>query len=260
MTIGTRVYGLAAIGMGVVGFVFHDFRPLWRAAPGHLPMHEVLVFARYALMIVGGTAINLGRRIAPSGALVLAADFAMWTAVAAGPPLLHDGKTWVNWENLAECTAMGLGGLIAWGLLGEGDNPRRVRIGDIARLAFGLCLIVFGLSDVVYLSHTASMVPAWLPPSQVFWTWVACVAHIAAGLAVLPGVRARLAAILVATMYGIFALIVHLPLVIREPHNPVRWVEQGTNLILLGAAWCLADRLGRRNVVAVPARPRQQRR
>jgi hypothetical protein len=245
MNIGRRVYGLAAIGMGLVGFVFHDFTPLWRAAPGHLPTHEALVFARYALMIAGGLAINLGRRIAQAGALVLAADFAMWMAIAAGPPLLHDWKTWVNWENLAEQTSMILGGLIAWSLLGAGDDARRIRVAEVARPVFGLCLIVFGLSDVVYLKFTASLVPTWLPPSQVFWTWVACVAHIAAGLAVLSRVQARLAAILITTMYVVFALVVHLPLVIREPHNPGHWVEQGGNLIMLGAAWCLADWLGR---------------
>jgi uncharacterized membrane protein YphA (DoxX/SURF4 family) len=264
MTIGGRILGLAAIAMGLVGFGLHDFSPLWRAAhgiatPGGAVAHEVAVFVRYAAMIVGGIAINLGRRAAAAGALVLAADFAAWMAVTVGPTLLRDPGTWVNWEDLAEQTAMSLGAVLAWSLLsgaggageagGAGDvgggAARRAWAGAIASRAFGVCLVVFGLSDVVYLAHTAAMVPAWLPPSQVFWTWVACVAHVAAGLAVVSGVRARLAAMLVVAMYAVFAVLVHLPLVILEPRGVGHWVEQGANLILLGAAWCLADWLGR---------------
>lgn len=251
-----RVYGLAAIGMAAVGFVFHDFTPLIRQAPGHAP-HEGLVALRYALMLVGGIALNLGRgRIARAGALILAADFAAWAAIAVGPDLVSGWRTWVNWEDLAEQTAMALGGVLAWSRLSP--DRTRDRVGQAARLLFGLCLVVFGISDVVYLAHTAAMVPAWLPPSQVVWTWVACLAHVAAGLAVLSGVLARLAARLVVAMYALFAVLVHLPVVLGQPHVAGHWVEQGANFILLGAAWCLAEWLGqspvrRSNFPVIPA-------
>jgi uncharacterized membrane protein YphA (DoxX/SURF4 family) len=152
-------------------------------------------------------------------------------------------SVWVGYENLAEVTAMGMGAVLAWSLLGDGDARRRA--GMIARYAFGVCLIVFGISDVVYAKFTASLVPAWLPPSQMFWTYVATIAHIAAGLAVLSGIRAWLAALLVTVMYAIFQLIVHVPLVLADPKDGGHWLEPVTNVVLLGAAWLLTEHLGK---------------
>jgi uncharacterized membrane protein YphA (DoxX/SURF4 family) len=110
---------------------------------------------------------------------------------------------------------------------------------------FGACLIVFGISEFVYAAFTASLVPAWLPPSQLFWAWVTGICQIAAGLALLSGVKARLAAILLTAMYLVFTLIVHLPRVIADPSAIGAWSENGVNLVLMGAAWVLVDALGR---------------
>ena len=44
------------------------------------------------------------------------------------------------------------------------------------------------------------MLPQWLPPTQEFWAYATGVAHIAAGLAILTGVQARPAAILLTAM------------------------------------------------------------
>jgi uncharacterized membrane protein YphA (DoxX/SURF4 family) len=108
---------------------------------------------------------------------------------------------------------------------------------------FGACLVVFGISEFVYAKFTAAMVPAWLPPSQAFWAYATGVAQVAAGLAILGGLRARLAAVLVTTMYLGFSLLVHFPRVIAMPSKPMSWAENGTNLVLAGAAWVLAESL-----------------
>ena len=109
-----------------------------------------------------------------------------------------------------------------------------------------LCLVVFGTSEFVYAAFTASLVPAWLPPSQLFWTCLTGAAQIAAGLAIVSGVQARLAAILLTAMYLVFGLIVHLPRLIADPSGAGRsGRENGVNLVLAGAAWVLADSLVR---------------
>src|SRR5437763_529874 len=80
-----------------------------------------------------------------------------------------------------------------------------------AWLAFGACLLVFGTSHFLYAQFTASLVAAWLPPSRLFWAYATGAAQIAAGLAMLTGVKARLAAILLTIMYAAFGLLVHIP-------------------------------------------------
>jgi len=67
----------------------------------------------------------------------------------------------------------------------------------------------------------------------------------AVGLAILTEIKARLAAIPLTEMWVIFGLLVLLPTLIDDPHNHANWTEHDANLLLIGAAWCLADWLGR---------------
>lgn len=236
--IGRRVLGLGAVALGVPGLVFASLlamgQPLEHAPP-------ISAYACAGLLIAAGVAINVPR-VAAAAALVLTAYFALWTLGLHLPNALKQPMVWVSWESLAEDTAMVLGGLLAYAQL-QGATPRADAIRSIVRPLFGVCLVVFGTSEFVYSKFTASLVPAWLPPSQLAWTYLTGVAHIAAGLAVLSGVRARLAAILLTAMYAVFGLIVHIPRVIAHPDAAGAWSEHGVNLVLLGAAWCLADAL-----------------
>ncbi|HEY3694328.1 DoxX family membrane protein, partial [Phenylobacterium sp.] len=149
-------------------------------------------------------------------------------------------------------TVMTLGGLLAYA-----KTPRAaggVIIARAVRWLFGAALLVFGISHFVYAKFTASMVPAWLPPAQIFWAWATGVAQVAAGLAVLTGVQARLAAILLSVMYAAFSLLVHIPLLLARPHDHGAWAENGVNLVLVGAAWGLAEMLSGPKSVRAAAR------
>jgi uncharacterized membrane protein YphA (DoxX/SURF4 family) len=110
----------------------------------------------------------------------------------------------------------------------------------IARLIFGICLIYFGLAHHFYLAYTAKMVPAWLPPSQTFWAYATAAGHIAAGIAILSGIAARPAAMLLTAMFVVFAILVHAPTIVIDPHTHFNWVENATNFALIGSAWVIA--------------------
>jgi len=95
------------------------------------------------------------------------------------------------------------------------------------------------------MNLTAPLVPKWLPPSQDFWAYATGVAHIAAGLAILSGVRARLAAILLTVMFASFTFLVHLPMLVAKPDSYWIWSENLLNIALIGAAWVMADSFAR---------------
>jgi uncharacterized membrane protein YphA (DoxX/SURF4 family) len=95
------------------------------------------------------------------------------------------------------------------------------------------------------MNLTAPLVPKWLPPTQAFWAYATGIGHIAAGVAILTGVRARLAAILLTAMYVSFTILVHGPMLVADPFSRMIWSENALNIALIGAAWVVADSLAR---------------
>jgi uncharacterized membrane protein len=245
VTIGRRIYGLGAIALGIVELRYGAFAEGWLPVPPHLPGYHFLVLAAAGLLIVGGLAINW-ERTAAIAALGLAALFAAGMLLTELAPAVAKPAVWVGWQAIAESTVMALGGVLAYAQTGSVSETRAGAIARIARLVFGVCLLVFGVSHFVYAKFTASLVPAWLPPSQLAWAYATGVAQIAAGLAMLTGVEARLAAVLLTVMYAAFSLLVHIPSVIADPASHENWAENAINLVLVGAAWALADSLRRR--------------
>ncbi len=244
INLGRRVYGLGAILIGVTGLALDDFAAMGLPGAAHMPGHQAIAYGCAALLVGAGVAINLPR-VAGAAALILAGYFALWLVAlnlthAAAQPMV-----WVSWEDVAEKTAMVLGGLLAYALTPGAKAAWAAAITRFAPRVFGVCAVVFGTSEFVYAKFTASLVPAWLPPSQLFWTDATGAAHIAAGLAIAGGIQARWAAVGLTAMYLVFQLIVHLPRVIAGPAHAGAWSENAVNLLLCGAAWCLADALGR---------------
>ena len=236
IALGRRVYGLGAIALGIVEMRYGAFAPVWLPVPAHTPGYHLLAYGAAALLILGGLAVNLPR-VAAIGAVLLAVLFAGGMLLTELLPSLAKPTDWGGWQGVAESVAMAMGGVLVYAqTLGAGE-ARAATVARIARLVFGVCLLVFGVSHFVYAKFTASMVPAWLPPSQLAWAWATGVAQIAAGLAVLSGIQARLAAILLTVMYLIFGLLVHIPSVVADPASHANWAENAINLILVGAAW-----------------------
>jgi len=244
MFIGRRIYGLGAVALGLPGLIFGSFAAMGLPVSTSVPGYQMLAWAGAGLLVLAGLAVNI-ERLAAVASLALAGFFASCVLVLHVPNAVGGFTTWVTWEGIAEVTVMALGGVLAWTWTAGVGEARAAGVVRIVRPLFGLCLIVFGTSEFVYAGFTAAMVPAWLPPSRLFWTYATGAAQIAAGLAIGSGLRARPAAFLLTAMYLVFGLLVHLPRIIADPSGAGRWAENGVNLVLAGAAWVLADSLVR---------------
>jgi uncharacterized membrane protein YphA (DoxX/SURF4 family) len=99
------------------------------------------------------------------------------------------------------------------------------------------------------------MVPRWLPAAPTLWSAATGAAHLAAGAAIVTGVQARLAAILLTLMCALFGVLVHAPLLLADPHSHLNWVMNGMNLSLTGAAWVVADSLAPAPAAHASGRP-----
>jgi len=239
---GRWVYGLGVLALGLVALAWGDFDPGQPVAKG-FPDRAALAYAAAALMIVAGAA-TLWRRTAAWAAGTLTVYYALIVVVLMNGRVMlaHPGE-YGAYSGAAEQLAIAAAGLIVYAASARIDAALAARLTRLGQLAFGVCALLFGGAHFVYMNLTAPLVPGWLPPSQEFWGYATGVAHIAAGVAILTGVQARLAAILLTVMYASFTPLVHLPILLAGPSSHFNWSENALNLALTGVAWVVADSL-----------------
>ena len=241
---GWCVYSLGVMALGVACLAVGDFHP-GQPVPQHVPYRTVLAYVAAAFMLVAGAAVAW-RRTRAWGAAALGAYFALIVVV------LMNGREWLAhytgflvYESLAIELAVAAGGLIVYAASAGIGAALASRLARLGRGAFGMCALVFGAAHFVCMDLTVPLVPAWLPPSPVFWACATGLGHIAAGVAILTGVQARLAAVLLTFMFASFTVLVHAPMLLADPRNHWVWNENAMNMALTGVAWVVADSLGR---------------
>lgn len=243
-TFGRRVFGLGVMALAAVGLAQGNFEPS-QPVPKDFPDRTALAYAAGVLMLVAGAAVAW-RRTAAWGAAAVTAYYALVVVILMdGRVVLRHAREFIAYSNTAEQLAIAAGGLIVYAASARIDAVLAARLTRAGQLAFAICAVLFGGAHFFYMNLTAPLVPKWLPPDQVFWGYATGVAHIAAGLAILTGLQARLAAILLTVMYASFTPLVLLPLLLADPSKLGAWSENATNLALVGAAWVVADSLAR---------------
>src|SRR4051812_24702641 len=198
---GWRVYGLGVIALALVGLTLGDFLP-GQPVPKTFPDRMLLAYAAAGFMLVAGAAMEWRRTVA-WGACALTAYYGVVVVlVMDGRMIVRNATEFLAYSNTAEQLAIAAGALIVFADRAEIDPTLAARLTRAGQMAFGVCAVLFGAAHFLYMNMTAPLVPHWLPPNQIFWGYATGVAHIAAGLAILSGVQARLAAILLTVMYA----------------------------------------------------------
>ncbi len=134
------------------------------------------------------------------------------------------------------------GAAIVYSRLSSAWSPETLN--RIGRILLGVCAASFTLEQAFYLHATASLVPKWLPPSQMFWAVTTTVLFALAAVSLLTNRMALLAARLLTMMLVIFGLLVWVPLLLSDRHSHTNWSETAETFAIAGAAWILADLLG----------------
>jgi uncharacterized membrane protein len=223
------LYALAAIVLGAVGIWFGDFAMQWQGVPKSIPAMPWAYVS--GAILAGGGALIVARR-EKIGALVLACFYGLWVIAFHVPSTVMNAIGSIGaWNAPAESGFVTSGALA---LLAAHASSRGT-LALAARLLAGASAVVFGFAHFNYIDFTASMVPAWIP-AKTFWAWATGAGHLLTGLALLSGIRARLAATCEAAMMGSFVVLLHLPRVIASPDQHVEWIMLAMSSALTGAA------------------------
>jgi len=240
---GHAAFAATLIVVGILGLIKEDLTAVRQLVPKGVTA-TVLVYLWALISIGSGIGLLWGRKAA-AAARVLLAYLLLWMLVFRVPRLLHGLTVDVYWSLCQSAVMLSAAWVLYAWFAADWDRQRLgFATGDkglrIARALYGVAIIPFGFAHFQYVEHTASMVPSWLP-AHVAWVYFTGAAFIVAGLAVLIGVYARLAAALSALQMGLFLVLVWVPVMATRSLNSFEWGEVVVTWVLTACAWVVAD-------------------
>ncbi len=242
-TLGRIFIAIALVVFGVQHIMYGAFVaglvPAWM--PGRL-FWAYFVGAAFFAAAAG----ILYQRLARPAATLLGVMFFLFVVLLHIPRIAahpSDGNEWTSgFVALAMC-----GG--AWVLARNSPLAGRETSAPFLKLGryfFAVAFVAFGIQHFVYARFAAGLGPPWFL-GRPLWAYLTGAVFIAAGITILLGKMARLAATLLGTLISLFFLLLYVPRITAQLHNPGPWTSGFEVLALCGSAMVLANTLPRQN-------------
>jgi len=236
---GRIFFGVSAVLFGVIALLWHD-ADTWQnvATIWKLPFGAIVGDVLMVALIIGGIGIMFART-ARGAAIVLAVVYVVYSLTSI-PGIVAAPKEYAQWGNFFEFFALVCGAIAVY-TVASANVSRAAGLRRLARLGLGVCAISFTLGQIVYFRFTASLVPVWIPPNQMFWTILTTIAFALAAIAILINRQARLATQLMTLMLVLFGVLVWIPRLVAHPATHFTWSEFALTFLIAGAAWVVGE-------------------
>jgi len=134
-------------------------------------------------------------------------------------------------------------GLVTIFLRGDWQRARGIdRLILLGPLFYAAPVAAFGTEHFTVTAGIASMVPAWIP-WHLFWAYFVGACFIAAGLSLVTGIQARLAASLLAFTFFLFVVLMDVPAWVQDPRDRIALTLALRELSFSGGPLALAASL-----------------
>jgi uncharacterized membrane protein YphA (DoxX/SURF4 family) len=251
---GRSLFAIAVIGSGVMQIVNASFVRLVPALPSWVPSQPVLAMIAGGLLVLIGLGILFGwkRRVA---ALTVGTTLVFIFLLLALPGALSNPLTGFMWTNPSKTLALAGGAFLIASVsaMGSSRPTSAQRSLLIATVLLAIFLIICGVQHFFYAGFVDTLVPAWIPPGQRFWTFFTGVALIAGGVGLLLRRTVRTEALLSGVMVFLWVLLLHIPRAMSEANQANEMAGVFEALAISGVALLIAGSSPRRNQAAAPS-------
>lgn len=218
-------FGIGMMGIGIQHFIYSAFRPVILPAWPQWLQTPVPAYLTGMAIVVAGVLILLGKNTKVIS-LLLGSFLLFFFLFMQGPYTLfiqpnspaHLGI----WTDPLKELALSGGAFVMAGTSGEPlTSPLFAvleKLVPAGKFFFATTLLLFGIDHFFYTPFVATLVPAWVP-DHTFWTYLAGVALIGTGTAIILKIRRRKIALLASCMLFLWLVLLHIPRALADPYG-----------------------------------------
>lgn len=234
---GTWFFALSIIALGIIHEVTQNFPTALLPVPASLPIRIAFVNITGVILTVAGI-LMLTKKYKLQGAYFAGTIFILMLLLVHIPKLLSDVHNPGGWTPMFEVVGLLAGTFLLAGNFDHVKNSR-FKLLTTGRYLFASALLVFAVQHYLYTQFIGTLIPSWIPV-HIFWATLVTVAFIAAAVSLIIKVQVRLTDLLLAAMFLIWFLILHIPRVEMNSKTETEWTSLFVVLAMAGVSLLLA--------------------
>jgi uncharacterized membrane protein YphA (DoxX/SURF4 family) len=249
---GHLFYGIGIAALGIMQFMYSDFRPVILPPSWPSWMHgSIQAYITGAALVIAGIFIATGKNARTASLYLGGFLFVFFLVFQVSFTLFiqpNSPRHLGLWTDPLKELALSGGAFV---MAGSFFNQQRNNNNSViilleklipaGRIFFSIMMIAFGLDHFYYTQFVSSLVPSWIP-GPVFWTYFAAVALIGSGIGIILKIKLQLIALLSGVMLFLWFIFLHIPRAVADPYmnkgNEITSVFQA--LLFSGTSFVIA--------------------